>query len=208
VSTTSASAGKRALRERLFAVRSGLPPAAREAASLAIAARLVELPAWRRARTVALHAPLGAEVDTAELARLALAAGKRVAWPRISPAGPALEFACCGADELVPGPARALEPPPTAPAVPLGAIDLVVVPGVAFDASGRRLGRGRGHYDATLSRLGPGTARVGLAFDEQVVDRVPVEAHDVPLDAVVTGSRVLLPGEDPAEETVDTVPDA
>jgi len=65
------------------------------------------------------------------------------------------------------------------------------VPGVAFDASCRRLGRGRGHYDATLARLRHGTARVGLAFDEQVVDRVPAEPHDVPLDMVVTGSRLL-----------------
>ena len=191
MSTTSASAEKRALRERLIAVRSGLSPAARQAASLAIAGRLAGLPAWRLARTVALHAPLGAEVDTAELARLARAAGKRVAWPRISPTGVALEFACCDADELVPGPARALEPPRTAPSLSLDAIDLVVVPGVAFDASCRRLGRGRGHYDATLARLRHGTARVGLAFDEQVVDRVPAEPHDVPLDMVVTGSRLL-----------------
>jgi 5-formyltetrahydrofolate cyclo-ligase len=196
VSTTSASAEKRILRERLIAVRSGLPLASREAASLAIAARLASLPAWVRARTIALHAPLGAEVDTAELARLAQAAGKRIAWPRISSTGVLLEFACCGADELVPGPARALEPPRTAPSLPLDAIDLVVVPGVAFDASGRRLGRGRGHYDATLARLRPGTARVGLAFEEQVVERVPVDPHDVPLDVVVTGSRVLPPTSD------------
>ena len=196
MSTTSASAEKRILRERLIAVRSGLPLASREAASLAIAARLASLPAWVRARTVALHAPLGAEVDTAELARLARAAGKRIAWPRISSTGVVLEFACCGADELVPGPARALEPPRTAPSLPLDALDLVVVPGVAFDASGRRLGRGRGHYDATLARLRPGTARVGLAFEEQVVERVPVDPHDVPLDVVVTGSRVLPPAAD------------
>jgi 5-formyltetrahydrofolate cyclo-ligase len=199
VSTTSASAEKRALRERLIAVRAGLSPAAREAASRAIAARLTSLPAWRRARTVALHAAMGAEVDTAEIALLARAAGKRVAWPRISPPGPALEFACCAASELVPGPARALEPPPSSPALPLDAIDLIVVPGVAFDAGGGRLGRGRGHYDATLSRLRPGAARVGLAFDEQVVERVPVEPHDVPLDAVVTGSRVLPPAADPGD---------
>ena len=122
----------------------------------------------------------------------------------ISRTGAALEFACCAASELVPGPARALEPPASSPSLPLDAIDLIVVPGVAFDARGGRLGRGRGHYDATLARLRPGTARVGLCFDEQVVDRVPVEPHDVPLDVVVTGSRVLRP----ATDRVDTVPDA
>ena len=103
-----------------------------------------------------------------------------MAWPRISPAGTALEFACCAAAELVPGPTRALEPPPSAPSLPVHAIDLAVVPGVAFDARGGRLGRGRGHYDATLPLLRPDAARVGLAFDAQVVDRVPTEPHDAP----------------------------
>ncbi len=197
MSTTSAIAEKAALRARLFVVRAALPPEIREAGSRAIAARLASLPAWQRARTVALHAPLGAEVDTAELARLALAAGKRVAWPRVAAAGPAMEFAACAASELVSGPARALEPPRSAPPLPLDAIDLVVVPGVAFDAGGGRLGRGRGHYDATLSRLRPGAARVGVAFDEQVVDRVPTEPHDSRLDVVVTPSRLLLSGNGP-----------
>ncbi len=197
MSTTSASAEKTALRARLLAVRAALPPEIREAGSRAIAASIASLPAWQRARTVALHAALGAEVDTTELARLALAAGKQVAWPRVASAGPAMEFASCTASELVSGPARALEPPPSAPPLPLDAIDLVVVPGVAFDVRGGRLGRGRGHYDATLSRLRPDAARVGVAFDEQVVDRVPTEPHDSPLDVVVTPSRLLLPGDGP-----------
>ncbi len=202
--TTSTSAEKNALRERLLAIRAAIPASVRRAASLSIAARLSMLPAWQRARAVVLHAPLGAEVDTAELTRLALAAGKQVAWPRISPAGTALEFACCAAAELVPGPARALEPPPSAPLLPLQAVDLAVVPGVAFDRSGARLGRGRGHYDATLSLLRPDAARVGLAFDAQVLDLVPTEPHDARLDAVVTESRLLVA----ADGRVDTVPDA
>jgi 5-formyltetrahydrofolate cyclo-ligase len=191
VSSTSNPAEKGALRERALLVRAALDPAARESASRAIAARLAALPAWKDAGTVALYAALGAEVDTAELARLAVAGGKRVAWPRTSSSGPGLSFASCPAAELVPGPARALEPPPDAPPVSLPSIDLFVVPGVAFDARGGRLGRGRGHYDAALARIRPGALRVGLAFDEQVVERIPVEPHDVRVDAVVTPSCVL-----------------
>lgn len=197
MSTTSTSAEKTALRERLLAVRAALPASVRRSASLAIAARLSTLPAWQQARTVALHAPLGAEVDTAELARIAVTAGKQVAWPRISPGGRVLDFACCAAAQLVPGPARALEPPPSAPPLPFHSIDLAIVPGVAFDTRCGRLGRGRGHYDATLSRLRPDAARVGLAFDAQVVDRLPTEPHDVRLDAVVTESRLILAGGGP-----------
>ncbi len=197
MSSTPNTAEKGALRERLLLARAALDPAAREAASRAIAARLGALPAWKDARTVALYAALGAEVDTAELARLALAEGKRVAWPRTSSSGPGLAFACCPAAELVPGPARALEPPADAPPLSLQSIDLFVVPGVAFDARGGRLGRGRGHYDAVLSRIRPGALRVGLAFDEQVVERVPVEPHDVRVDVVVTPSGLLAAGDGP-----------
>ena len=182
---------KRLLRERTLAARAALPAPTRAAASDAIAARLVAHPAWREARTVVLYAPLGAEVDTAPLFRLAAAAGKRVAWPRLVDSGRAMELVACDAAALVPGPARALEPPPAATALPLSEVDVLVVPGVAFDASGGRLGRGRGHYDATLALL-PRTAwKVGLAFDAQVVDAVPAEPHDFHLDAVVTESRLL-----------------
>jgi 5-formyltetrahydrofolate cyclo-ligase len=193
VSSISQSAAKRTLRDRMLALRSGLPAAFRAEAALDVAVRLVALPAWERAGTVALHAALGAEVGTDEIARWAAAAGKRLAWPRLAASGRAMEFAACPAADLVPGPSRALEPPASAPVVPIEEIDLAVVPGVAFDEAGGRLGRGRGHYDATLALLRPGAARIGIAFEVQVVPGVPGEPHDVPLDAVVTEKRVLGP---------------
>ena len=183
---------KRALRERMLAARARVPPGERAAASQAVAERLESLPAWSLARTVALHASMGAEVETAEVARRALSAGKRIAWPRLAASGAAMEFAECAAIDLVTSPTRSLEPPRSAPPLSLDAIDLVVVPGVAFDARGGRLGRGRGHYDATLARLPRGTFRVGLAFESQLVAAVPSEPHDERLDAVVTEARVLL----------------
>jgi 5-formyltetrahydrofolate cyclo-ligase len=192
---------KRLLRERAVAARRALPAEARAEASRAIAARLSELPAWRGARTIALYAALGAEVDTAEALRLAVAAGKRVAWPRVSAEGRTMGFAACASEDLVPGPARALEPPPSAPVVPPSEIDLVAVPGVAFDASGGRLGRGRGHYDATLPLLPLAAWKVGLAFDAQVVPAVPREPHDAVLDAVVTETRTLTRSDGPGRRS-------
>ena len=178
----------------MLAGRAGLSATERGSASLNIVSRLETLPAWSGARTVALYASMGAEVETVSLAARAVSAGKRVVWPRIVASGPAMEFAACPARDLVPGPARALEPPVSAPAVAASEIDLVVVPGVAFDARGGRLGRGRGHYDATLARLRPGAFRVGLAFESQLVPSVPSEPHDERLDAVVTDARVVLLG--------------
>ena len=184
---------KQPLRAALIAARRALPVDDRLCRSRSIAVRLVELPAFARARTIGLYAPLGAEVDTAEVARLAAAAGKRIAFPRIVAGERALAYAACAIDALVVGALGTREPPPSAAAVPLSDLDLAVVPGVAFDGRGRRLGRGRGHYDATLAALPPHTARIGLAFELQIVAEVPEEPHDAPLDAVVTEARVLFP---------------
>jgi 5-formyltetrahydrofolate cyclo-ligase len=191
VTRPAAAERKRALRAEVLAARMRLPPSEREAASLAVAERVASLPAFAAARTLALYPAMGAEVDTAEIARRAQAAGKRLAWPRLEPGALALSFAACLPGELVPGPAGTRQPPPGAPAVPLAEIDCVLVPGVAFDPGGLRLGRGRGHYDATLAALPRRAARVGLAFEVQLVAEVPREAHDAPLDAVVTERRVV-----------------
>jgi 5-formyltetrahydrofolate cyclo-ligase len=187
-----AQSSKQLLREALLAARRRLPAEDRAVRSRLAAERVVSLEAFARARTVALYAPMGAEVDTADIASAAARHGKRVAYPRIDARDRVLAFASCSPDELVPGGFRSREPPATAPVIPLSAIDLIVVPGVAFDPRCRRLGRGRGHYDATLVSLDPAAARIGLAFELQIVAEVPEEPHDAPLDAVVTESRIVL----------------
>lgn len=187
------AASKTDLRRVMIAARSGLSAPDREARSRAVAERLAALPAFAAARTVALYAPLGAEVDTAPIEERARGAGKVVAWPRLG-AGRLLSFASCSRSELRPGPKAALEPPPGAPPLDPGEVDLVCVPGLAFDQALRRLGRGGGHYDATL----PATWRackVGLAFDCQIVEAVPAEPHDAPVDLVVTETRLLGPAQ-------------
>ena len=182
---------KRSLREHLLRARAALPVAERAAASRAAAGIVEATRAWRAARVVALYAPVGAEVDTAELVERALRAGKRLAWPILRPSGLALEFATCAPADLVAGPAGTREPPPLASPAPLEELDMVVVPGVAFDEEGHRLGRGRGHYDATLRLLPERATRVGLAFELQVVPSVPCEPHDVRLDAIATERRLV-----------------
>jgi 5-formyltetrahydrofolate cyclo-ligase len=108
-----------------------------------------------------------------------------------------MEFAACAPGEMVPGPIGAPEPPTWARSVPAESIDLFLVPGLAFDAAGGRLGRGGGHYDATLAAMPLRAPRIGLAFEAQIVPEVPREAHDVALDAVVTEDRVLPGGGPP-----------
>jgi 5-formyltetrahydrofolate cyclo-ligase len=137
-----------------------------------------------------VYAPLGTEVDSSEIARRAALRGARLVFPRAVPGERRLAFAPAEPGALVAGPFGALEPASGAPEVGLDEIDCAIVPGVAFSLDGLRLGRGGGHYDATLERM-PRAFRVGLAFEVQIVATLPREPHDVPLDALVSEARAL-----------------
>jgi 5-formyltetrahydrofolate cyclo-ligase len=182
---------KRALRVELVARRAQLGADERAAHAAAIAARIGDLSAFRDAGTVALYAALGAEVDATRITGAALVRGARVVFPRAVPGSRRLAFARCDPADLVRGPLGVAEPPPGAPEVDLAEIGCVVLPAVAFSLDGLRLGRGGGYYDATLAAM-PGAARVGVAFELQIVPVLPREPHDVRLDAVVTEARTLL----------------
>jgi 5-formyltetrahydrofolate cyclo-ligase len=185
------SEAKRALRSELIALRARLSPEERAARSLSIADRVEEVPAFRAARILALYAALGTEVDCAEIARRALGRGVQVVFPRTLPRERRLAFARCAPAALVRGALGAGEPPPGAAEVDPDEVDCVVVPGVAFSEDGTRLGRGGGHYDATLEAM-PRAARVGVGYEVQVVPSLPREPHDATLDVLVTEARTLL----------------
>lgn len=190
-SPTSPADAKRALRTKLVALRARLSPQERAERSRRVAERLEAVAAFRAADVVGLYAPLPSEVDAMEIARRALARGAAVVFPRAVPGERRLAFARCALAALVPGPFGAAEPPASAPEEDPGKIACVVVPGIAFSEDGHRLGRGGGHYDATLAAM-PGAARVGVAFDLQLVATLPLELHDAALDAVVSETRTLL----------------
>ena len=152
-------------------------------ASAAIFSAVERLPEFRAARTVAVFAALPDEPATDEvLARWA--STRRVVLPRVE--GDAMRFYACRPDALVFGAFGILEPQGERPC-PAGEIDLVVCPGVAFTADGRRLGRGRGYYDRHLGDPAFRGFRVGVCYAHQLVDDLPVEPHDVRMDRVITG---------------------
>ena len=152
-------------------------------ASAAIFSAVERLPEFRAARTVAVFAALPDEPATDEvLARWA--STRRVVLPRVE--GDAMRFYACRPDALVFGAFGILAPQGERPC-PAGEIDLVVCPGVAFTADGRRLGRGRGYYDRYLGDPAFRGFRVGVCYAHQLVDDLPVEPHDVRMDRVITG---------------------
>jgi 5-formyltetrahydrofolate cyclo-ligase len=186
-------AAKLALRRRVLAERDALPEAVRIAASAAISARILERADFRAARAVLLTLPFGSEWDTVAVVRAALAAGSIVAVPRVDKASRMLELHAIADPErdVVAGYRGIPEPLPAGPLVSRETIDFVLVPGVAFDRTGRRMGYGGGYYDRLLPLLSPRVARVAGAFDVQLVDRVPAAPHDIAVDAIVTESRAL-----------------
>ena len=187
---------KQAVRGRVLAQRDDLPAETRAADSHAISARIEALPSLAQAQTVVLTLPFGSEWDTRPLAARALSAGKRVVVPRVDRVARMLRlYAVANLDiDVVAGYLGIPEPRESLPIVDPDAIDWVLVPGVAFDAAGRRLGYGGGFYDRLLPLIRAGVPRIAGAFDVQIVDEVPAGPHDQRIDAVVSTTRTLVPG--------------
>ncbi|MFO1315931.1 MAG: 5-formyltetrahydrofolate cyclo-ligase [Burkholderiales bacterium] len=186
---------KRAMREEVLAARDALPAAERDEGSRAIAARIAALPSYAGAHCVLLTLSFRSEWDTRALIDGALAGGKVVALPRVNGATRMLDLHTVVdvARDTAPGYRGIPEPRPEQPRIELATVDFVLVPGVAFDPTGRRLGYGGGYYDRLLALLAPAAARIAGAFELQLVPRVPAAPHDLFVDAIATPAR-LVPG--------------
>lgn len=195
---------KAELRRAVIARRGAIDLDVRKAKSAVICTRLAELLGRLDAaapRTVAVYAAMGSEADPAAFAAAAAARGWRVAYPCMLSASDA---AACGqrmcmravsagdASEVpfIAHPTRAFAATNVDsdrfPIVPAEALDMIVVPLVAFDRTGARLGYGGGCYDRYLPTLSATCQIIGIAFDEQRVDHIPTDAHDLPLPNIIS----------------------
>ena len=169
----------------------------KDAVSLGICAKFMALPAYRAAKTVMWYVDAGSEVRTRHTLPEALTHGKRVVVPWCVVETNQLElFWLEDMAELVEGAYKILEPKDELRRVPKKVIqpeelDLVMVPGTAFDPRGGRMGQGKGYYDRLLARARPDAPLVALAFDCQIFDEIPVASHDVFMDLVLTESREI-----------------
>lgn len=180
---------KASLRASMRARLKGMPPAVRTAASHSLEAQLKRQSVWKSASAILFFAALPDEPDTWSLLAEALLAGKTVALPRFSSRTHSYGVGVVRNLEadVQSGQFGIREPGVSCPEIPLNRLDLVLVPGVAFDARGGRLGRGKGFYDRLLSAVN-GT-KCGVAFDEQIVEAVPVVPLDVRVNCILTPTR-------------------
>jgi 5-formyltetrahydrofolate cyclo-ligase len=186
---------KLAMRREVLARRDGLEARARDAASRAIGERIAALSSFGDARTVLLTLAYRSEWDTLPLLRAALAAGKTLAVPRVDASARMLSLHVLRdpAADVAPGYRGIPEPREDSPRIAAQDIDWVLVPGVAFDHGGHRLGYGGGFYDRLLPLIRAGAPRVAGAYDAQLVERVPAAPHDLTIDAIVTETQTILP---------------
>jgi 5-formyltetrahydrofolate cyclo-ligase len=185
---------KAALRKEIRSRISKLTPEERAADSLSARNLLVTQNTWRAAASVMFYAPLSEEVDLWPLVGAALQQGKLAALPRFVPKTKQYEASLVQNPDvdLEVGRFGIREPNQSCARILINRLDLILVPGVAFDQHGRRLGRGKGFYDQLLATV-RGT-RCGVAFDDQVVRELPVEPHDVLVNCILTPSRWLAVG--------------
>ena len=180
---------KRSIGSRFLTERKARSHASCLTASQKIQTRFLNSDLFRDARCLALYSAIHNEVHTQVVAEHALSIGKILAYPRVRK--DVLEFARVQAPgDMAAGSFGVLEPCSKEP-VPLDGLDLVVVPGIVFDLAGHRLGYGRGFYDRTLAGCRADCAKVGFAYDWQLVETLPATCHDRRLTALVTESRML-----------------
>jgi 5-formyltetrahydrofolate cyclo-ligase len=180
---------KTALRTKIAAELKQLNATERAAAAIKACALLEQQAVWRSAKAILFYAPLADEPDLWRLLEDSLATGKTVALPRFHPEQG--DYVAClikqVASDLQTGKFGIREPRESCPIIPLNRLDFVLVPGVAFDLNGHRLGRGKGYYDRLLAMSAGSTC--GVAFDQQIVSQVPSEPHDVRLSCILTPTR-------------------
>ena len=183
---------KRSIRRETVDLILAMNPARRAKEDAVLSERFPELPGWRESRNVLLYArAFPEEIDTEPLVRAAFGAGKRVFCPRVDRRAKRLRlFEIQDPDsDFEPGTLGIPEPKSTCVEVSPAEIDWALVPGLAFDSRGYRVGRGAGHYDRLLPAFRRGVLCWAIIYDVQWVAEVPVEPHDVALDGVVSPSR-------------------
>jgi len=182
-------AAKAALRKQIRGALEKISPAARTTLSVQIRDRLKEQAVWKNAGSVLFFAPRPDELDLWPLLEEALAAGKIAALPCYHPADK--NYVACQVQnvrsDIVTGQFGIREPAARCPEIPLSRLDLILVPGVAFDWHGHRLGRGKGFYDRLLANVRG--VKCGITFDEQMVNDVPVGPSDVRMNFIMTPTR-------------------
>lgn len=183
---------KRALRFSATSRRDSLSPTDCLTRSQSVQARVLESSWYHNASAIALYSAVHNEVCTDDLRDDALRVGKRLFYPRLTKSYNGDFVLVHSIDDMIAGPSGI--PEPSGNEILSGRTEhglLIFVPGISFDREGNRLGRGKGWYDRMLHRLGAKAISIGLAYEFQLVDQIPVEPWDQSVDYIVTENEII-----------------
>ncbi len=185
-------ADKASIRKGVLAKRDGIPPAEKKIKDRSIEIRLFGLSEFRTAETILLFASFRSEVDTCGMISRSIEEGKRVVLPRVEGNNLGL-YEIRDIVELVPGYMKIPEPSVLTEdrKITIHDMDLIIVPGAAFDGAGNRIGYGGGFYDRLLAAADRGISIVAPAYEMQVIASVPTDPHDKKVKLIVTEGRVI-----------------
>lgn len=184
---------KKTIRKEILKKRDEMSPDSKMLKDTLIKERLFSLSEYINAQTILFYVSFRSEVDTLSMIRESLAREKRIVIPKVNKEEHMLMlYEIKDITELTAGYMGIPEPSmPDGKLVNLESIDLIIIPGVAFDYLGNRLGYGAGYYDILLSKKQKKIPIVALAYEEQIVDSIPSEKHDVKVDMIVTDKTVI-----------------
>jgi 5-formyltetrahydrofolate cyclo-ligase len=183
---------KTLVRQRLKEKRSHLSREEILSLSTSLQQRFIASPLYAAATTIAAYCSFKAEVDTSLLVRRAIADGKRVAMPKVGKAHTPMDFIFIKGDACLSEGAYDIKEPhfDEGRLVHKSDIDIFIVPAVAYDLVGRRIGMGKGYYDRALAGI-KRERLVGFVYDFQILEEVPCEAHDIRVGTLVTEKRIV-----------------
>jgi 5-formyltetrahydrofolate cyclo-ligase len=182
---------KKSIREEALRRRDAIPASVRDVKDSAIRERLFALPEFRDAERVLLYASFRSEVETEAMIEEAIALGKKVLIPKVNQETSTLsKHVINGLHETSPG-YMGIPEPDSEECLKVEDIHFIVVPGVAFDERGWRIGYGGGYYDRLLPRVKGIRSIAALAYEEQMFEELPHEEHDVGMDIIITDRRVI-----------------
>jgi 5-formyltetrahydrofolate cyclo-ligase len=185
---------KQEIRDEIASQIAALKPDVVDQKTKAIEDRLFEFANYLESRIALLYTPAVNEVATLEIIKRSFAYGKIIVLPAFDSETRQMTLMKVDVPEkdLVEGPRGNLEPhPERCKVVPIDCLDIAIIPGIALDEKGGRIGSGQGYYDRLIPNLPITTRKVGLVFEDQIVPLVPQESHDKHVDIIVTEARII-----------------
>ena len=187
------NSNKKTIRQEILLKRDAISENIKKEKDAAIRQRIIRLPEFTDAKKILFYASFRSEADTIEMIKISLSQGKQAVLPKVDKENKKLKlYEIKDMNELAKGYMGILEPSVSEERLTgLDDIDLVIIPGAAFDVSGNRLGYGAGFYDRLLAGIKNKMPVIAPAYEEQIVEHIPSEPHDVKVTKIVTDKRVI-----------------